>query len=153
MLIQWQVKTRRTRADVGHVVVDPGLVLEQRFEAFDLIGGVAQGRAFGQFQVDHQFQPARCREELLRHEAEQHDGGNEQHHGRQDHGFAPMHAPLHQSSDALIERCTVRIRLPCAMFGRMNFRQVRQEFFTEERYKNHGHYPRRQQRDGDHLED
>jgi hypothetical protein len=41
------------------------------------------------------------------------------------------HAPLHQTPHALVERRAVRIGLPvsCAMFGRMNLRQVRQEFF------------------------
>ncbi|MNL07819.1 hypothetical protein D3C87_1285110 [compost metagenome] len=153
MLIQRQVKARRTGADVGHVIVDPGLVLEQRFEAFDLVGGVAQRSAFGQFQIDHQLQATRCREELLRHKAEQHDGANEQQHGRQDHGFAPAHAPLHQTPDALIKRRGIRIGLAGTVFGGMNLRQVRQEFFPEVRHEHHRGHPRRQQRDGDHLED
>ncbi|MNF84930.1 hypothetical protein D3C84_673110 [compost metagenome] len=125
LLIQRQVKTRRTGADVSHVVIDPGLVLEQGFKAFDLLGGVAQGSAFGEFQVDHQLQSAGRGEELLRHKTEQHDGGNEQHHGRRDHGFTPAHAPFHQTPDALIERCSVRVWLTRTVFRRMNFRQIR----------------------------
>ena len=42
LLVQRQVEARRTGTDIGHVVVDAGVFLEQRFQALDLIGSVAQ---------------------------------------------------------------------------------------------------------------
>eukprot|EP00659_Diplonema_papillatum_P014962 gene14961-biopygen15023 len=129
------------------------MFLEQGFKAFDLVSRIAQGRAFSQFQVDHQFQSPGSREELLGHKAEQRHRADKQQQGQDDHRLAPTHAPFHQASYALIEGCAVGIRPVGAMLGRMNLRQVRQEFFPQVRHEHHGGDPRGQQRNGHHLED
>ncbi|CDF97313.1 hypothetical protein BN844_3474 [Pseudomonas sp. SHC52] len=130
------------------------MILEQRLQALDLFGGVAQGGAFFQLQIDHQLQPPRCREELLRDKAKQHHRADKQQHGQGDDGFAPTHAPLHQPPDPLVERCPVRVGLAVTdpVLGCMDFRQVRQELLSQVGHEHHGSHPGGQQCEGHHLE-
>ena len=144
LLVQRQVKARRTGARVGHVVLDAGVILEQVFQAFDLLRGVAQRSAFSQLQVDHQFKAAGGREELLRDKLEQHHRTQKQQHGQRDHGFAAAYAPLHQTSNALIKRCAIRVRSARAgaVFGGMQLGQIRQQQRAQIRHEHHGSDPR-----------
>src|SRR5690606_1231938 len=84
LLIQRQVETWRTSTDIGHIVVDAGLFLEQRFQAMHLGLGCTQRSALLQLDVDHQLQAPGGREELLWHEAEQQHRSDEQADGQQD---------------------------------------------------------------------
>ena len=127
LLIQWQVIAGRTGACVSHIVLDARVILEQCLELLDLVGGVAQRSTLGQLHIDHQLQSAGRREELLRNKLEQHHRAYKHQRGQGNHGFAPGHTPLHQPTYALVKwRCIgVRHASPCAVFGRMNLRQVR----------------------------
>ena len=129
------------------------MILEHLLQPVDLLGGVAQRRAFGQFQIDHQLQSPRRREKLLRHETEHHHREHEQAKGEYQHRFTPPYTPTHHAPHALIEGRTVRVGCPRAMFGRMDFRQVRQQPLTQIGHEHHCRNPGRQQRDGHHLED
>ncbi|MNH23270.1 hypothetical protein D3C79_831590 [compost metagenome] len=143
LLVQWQIETRRPRAHVGHIVVDAILLLEQGLQLLDPLGGIAQRRTLGQFQVDHQLWATRRREELLRHEAEQRNAADKGCDGQQDDRLAPPHAPLHHTSHTLVERCGIGVwRMPTTvMTGGMQLGQVRQQPFAQVRDEHHGHYP------------
>ncbi|MNM44874.1 hypothetical protein D3C81_557810 [compost metagenome] len=155
LLVQRQVETRRTGAHVGHVVVDTLLLLEQRLQLLDPLGGVGQRGTLGQFQVDHQLRAPGGREELLGHEAEQQDTADKGRDGQQDHRLAPPHAPLHHTPYTLVERCGVRVwRVAVLAMARgMQPGQVRQQALAQVRHEYHGGHPGGQQGDGHHLED
>ncbi|MNZ46900.1 hypothetical protein D3C78_645960 [compost metagenome] len=127
LLIQRQIEAWRTGTDIGHVVIDTRTFFEHRFQAFDLLGGIAQRRTFGQFQVNHQLQASGRREELLGHETEQQDAADEQRDGRHDHRLAPFHTPAHQAPYTLVERCAVGVRtaLGSTVFGCVQLGQIR----------------------------
>ncbi|MCY1413855.1 hypothetical protein D9M71_292920 [compost metagenome] len=154
MLVQRQVEARRARADVGDVVIDTRMFLEQRLEAFDLVGRIAQRRPFGQLQVDHQLQSARGREKLLWHEAKQQHGTDKKCERCHNHGFTSTHAPAHQPSYTLVERCVIGVITAggATMASGMQLGQVRQQAFTQVRHEHHGRNPGGEQGDGYHLE-
>ncbi len=153
LLVQRQVEAWRPSADIGHIVVDALLLLEQRFQLFDPFGGVGQRRAFGQLQIDHQLRAPGCREELLGHETEQQDAADERCDGQQDDRLAPTHAPFHHTPHALVERGGIRVWRAVPMAGRMQLCQVRQQTFAQVRHEHHSRYPGGQQRNGHDLED
>ncbi|MNV81559.1 hypothetical protein D3C71_1752320 [compost metagenome] len=126
MLVQRQVEARRAGAHVGHVVVDTVLLLEQRLQLLDPLGGIGQRGAFGQLQVNHQLRAPGGREELLGHEAEQQEAADKSGNGQQDYRLAPPYAPLHQPSHALVERGGVWVwsMAVLAMTRRMQLGQV-----------------------------
>ncbi|MNZ67009.1 hypothetical protein D3C78_852440 [compost metagenome] len=154
LLVQRQVEARRAGADVGHVVVDAGMLGKQLLQALGLLGGGLQRIALGQLEVDQQLQARRRREELLRHHAEQQHRADERQQGQGDHRLAIAYAPLHQTPEALVERRRIRIvaLVAAAMLLRMPPGQVGQQLVAEIGHEDHGGDPRHQQGDGHHLE-
>ena len=148
LLVQRQVETRRPRADIGHIVGDAILLLEQCLQALDLLGCIGQRCAFGEFEVDHQFGPARGREELLGHEAEQQDAANESRDRQHDHCLAPAYAPLHDAAHTLVERRAIRIRTVRTLGVTLG--QVWQQAVAQVRHEDHRGHPGRQQGNGHH---
>ena len=155
MLIQRQVEARRTGAYVCHVILDPGVVLEARFQALGLrLGGFQRG-ALGELHVNHQFQPSGRREELLRHQAEQNHRGQEQAHGDQNDQAPVADTPAHGFAHGLVKRGRVGVVARCAsaVFLGVQLGHVRQQPLAQIRHEHHRSHPRHQQRDGHHLED
>ena len=127
---------------------------EHLLQAIDLLGGGGERIALGQLEVHQQLQARRRREELLRHQAEQHDRADEGRHGQQDHRLAVAHAPFHHAAEALIEGSGIRIVafVGAAVFFRVTLGKVGQKFLAQVGHEDHGGDPRHQQRDGHHLE-
>ena len=155
MLIQRQVEAWRAGADIGHIVIDALMLVDQPFQAFDLCLGGAQRGALAQFEVDHQFQTSGGRKELLGHETEQQDRADKQRQGQHDYRLAPPHTPLHRSAHPLVERRCIGVitLIAAAMLGRVQLGQVRQQLGAQVRHEDYRGDPRHQQGDGHHLED
>ena len=76
--VERQDEADRAATDVGAVVVDVGVVLQQRLQALDVRLGRVDRRVLPQRHVHRQLGPVGRREELLRHEAQQ----EQRHHER-----------------------------------------------------------------------
>ena len=143
LLVQRQVEAWRASAHIGHVVVDTVLLLEQRLQLFDPLGGIGQRSTFSQLQVNHQLRAPGGREELLGHETEQQDAADKSGDGQQNHGFAPPHTPLHHSPYTLVERRGVRVwRVAVlAVACGMQLGQIWQQALAQVRHEHHRRHP------------
>ena len=101
--IQPKPKARRALADIGGVGDDVGIAGKEALGLLRGRVGNADRRAFREPHLKEQFGPGRGREELLLHQAETCDGGDEHENRGGDDGFAPAQGTFDQASQRAVD--------------------------------------------------
>ena len=101
--VQGQEEARRAFADIGRVVLEVGVALDERFRLLGGGFGDADGRALRHADLDEELRPRRGREELLLHLREGGDAGAEGSERQRDDHPAEAHGPADGAAQRAIE--------------------------------------------------
>ena len=110
-----QEEARRAFADIGRVVLEIGIALDERFGLLGGGFGDTDGGAFRHADLDEELRPRRRREELLLNLREGGDGRAESTERQRDDHPAEAHGPADDAAQGAIEaRIVDVVRRACS---------------------------------------